>query len=170
MLLTRAPLSSIPKDAFPFDLHVLGTPPAFILSQDQTLRFRWGLTTYVVCSHYPIVKLLALPRAEITLPTLPFPVKAFLPSLRAVGSTLIRLKTPAGLSACCSHPSSHYLLVNLRDVVPHSNTTGRYYTRINFFYKAKSRIGSLRITINQIYILITLNDPLQFGTSLIGTT
>ena len=22
---------------FPFDLHVLGTPPAFILSQDQTL-------------------------------------------------------------------------------------------------------------------------------------
>jgi hypothetical protein len=23
---------------FPFDLHVLGTPPAFILSQDQTLR------------------------------------------------------------------------------------------------------------------------------------
>ena len=22
----------------PFDLHVLGTPPAFILSQDQTLR------------------------------------------------------------------------------------------------------------------------------------
>ena len=29
--------------AFPFDLHVLSTPPAFILSQDQTLhkkRFR----------------------------------------------------------------------------------------------------------------------------------
>ena len=24
--------------AFTFDLHVLGTPPAFILSQDQTLR------------------------------------------------------------------------------------------------------------------------------------
>ena len=34
MLLTRAPLS--PKTSF--DLHVLGMPPAFVLSQDQTLR------------------------------------------------------------------------------------------------------------------------------------
>ena len=34
MFLTRAPLSL----ARPFDLHVLGTPPAFILSQDQTLH------------------------------------------------------------------------------------------------------------------------------------
>ena len=36
MLLTRPPLD--PKS--PFDLHVLGTPPAFILSQDQTLQIR----------------------------------------------------------------------------------------------------------------------------------
>ena len=34
-LLTRPPLS--PKR--PFDLHVLSIPPAFILSQDQTLHF-----------------------------------------------------------------------------------------------------------------------------------
>ncbi len=34
MLLTRPPLT--PKG--PFDLHVLGLPPAFALSQDQTLR------------------------------------------------------------------------------------------------------------------------------------
>ena len=34
VLLTRSPLGI----ATPFDLHVLGTPPAFILSQDQTLR------------------------------------------------------------------------------------------------------------------------------------
>ena len=34
VLLTRSPLIS-KRDAF--DLHVLGTPPAFILSQDQTL-------------------------------------------------------------------------------------------------------------------------------------
>ena len=34
MLLTRAPLT--PKGAF--DLHVLGLPPAFVLSQDQTLK------------------------------------------------------------------------------------------------------------------------------------
>jgi hypothetical protein len=38
VLLTRSPLSPNPKNGFSFDLHVLGTPPAFILSQDQTLR------------------------------------------------------------------------------------------------------------------------------------
>ena len=37
-LLTRSPLSCTTNDAIPFDLHVLGTPPTFILSQDQTLR------------------------------------------------------------------------------------------------------------------------------------
>ncbi len=36
VLRTRSPLRYIA--ASPFDLHVLGTPPAFILSQDQTLR------------------------------------------------------------------------------------------------------------------------------------
>ena len=35
VLLTRSPLIS-KRDSF--DLHVLGTPPAFILSQDRTLR------------------------------------------------------------------------------------------------------------------------------------
>ena len=34
-LRTRAPLT--PKGSF--DLHVLGMPPAFVLSQDQTLKF-----------------------------------------------------------------------------------------------------------------------------------
>jgi hypothetical protein len=34
VLLTRPPLSRVASAAF--DLHVLGTPPAFILSQDQT--------------------------------------------------------------------------------------------------------------------------------------
>src|SRR5688500_6456121 len=29
-----------PKDVHPLDLHVLGTPPAFVLHQDQTLRGR----------------------------------------------------------------------------------------------------------------------------------
>ena len=28
-----------PKTTFAFDLHVLSTPPAFVLSQDQTLQF-----------------------------------------------------------------------------------------------------------------------------------
>ncbi len=38
MLLTRSPLAGVPKDPLPFDLHVLGVPPAFVLSQDQTLQ------------------------------------------------------------------------------------------------------------------------------------
>jgi hypothetical protein len=40
VLLTRPPLS-IKEASFsstPLDLHVLGTPPAFVLSQDQTLH------------------------------------------------------------------------------------------------------------------------------------
>jgi hypothetical protein len=37
VLLTRPPLTSPPKERSPSDLHVLGTPPALILSQDQTL-------------------------------------------------------------------------------------------------------------------------------------
>ena len=35
--------SSTPEGAFPLDLHVLGAPPAFILSQDQTLQFELGV-------------------------------------------------------------------------------------------------------------------------------
>ena len=38
MLRTRSPLIPGPKPGSPFDLHVLGAPPAFVLSQDQTLR------------------------------------------------------------------------------------------------------------------------------------
>ena len=45
-LLTRPPLTyydlwRISVRSSPFDLHVLGTPPAFILSQDQTLMFKF---------------------------------------------------------------------------------------------------------------------------------
>ena len=36
-LLTRSPLTRRASSPRPFDLHVLGTPPAFVLSQDQTL-------------------------------------------------------------------------------------------------------------------------------------
>ena len=38
VLLTRPPLASLPKEIHSLDLHVLGTPPAFVLSQDQTLN------------------------------------------------------------------------------------------------------------------------------------
>ena len=40
VLLTRLPLNfdSIATTKIPHDLHVLGTPPALVLSQDQTLQ------------------------------------------------------------------------------------------------------------------------------------
>jgi hypothetical protein len=38
VLLTRSPLPHSIATAGPFDLHVLSTPPAFALSQDQTLQ------------------------------------------------------------------------------------------------------------------------------------
>ena len=38
VLLTRSPLIRGASSASSFDLHVLSTPPAFVLSQDQTLR------------------------------------------------------------------------------------------------------------------------------------
>ena len=40
VLLTRSPLSPKANSRFSFDLHVLSTPPAFVLSQDQTLRWK----------------------------------------------------------------------------------------------------------------------------------
>jgi hypothetical protein len=42
VFLTRPPLAahSIATAALPLDLHVLGLPPAFTLSQDQTLQLR----------------------------------------------------------------------------------------------------------------------------------
>ena len=44
MLLTRPPLISyqvLLLNMNPFDLHVLSTPPAFVLSQDQTLNLKF---------------------------------------------------------------------------------------------------------------------------------
>ena len=38
VLLSRLPLAPGPKPHCPFDLHALGAPPAFVLSQDQTLN------------------------------------------------------------------------------------------------------------------------------------
>ena len=37
--------TSSPKETFAFDLHVLSTPPAFVLSQDQTLQL------YILTNH-----------------------------------------------------------------------------------------------------------------------
>ena len=69
-LLTRSPLSNRIATITPFDLHVLSTPPAFILSQDQTLRKNifhqflgvsygsYWIDQVLASYHYSIVKVL----------------------------------------------------------------------------------------------------------------
>ena len=42
VLLTRPPLALF-EELHSLDLHVLGTPPAFVLSQDQTLTKKFNL-------------------------------------------------------------------------------------------------------------------------------
>ena len=64
MLLTRSPLYARPKASYSFDLHVLGAPPAFILSQDQTLRSKSALSG-VRCEIVP-VRLVIYPSSEST--------------------------------------------------------------------------------------------------------
>ena len=49
-LLTRPPLTYQPKSISSFDLHVLSMPPAFILSQNQTLKFNC-LKSLHLCSN-----------------------------------------------------------------------------------------------------------------------
>ena len=59
VLLTRAPVD--PEG--PLDLHVLGMPPAFVLSQDQTLRcVELDLNFYCVSDSSVVVVLSSLIR------------------------------------------------------------------------------------------------------------
>ncbi|MDB5161493.1 MAG: hypothetical protein JWM52_1, partial [Candidatus Saccharibacteria bacterium] len=50
--------SCTPEGALPLDLHVLGTPPAFILSQDQTLHINVSIskhmTQYLLRDHFDL--------------------------------------------------------------------------------------------------------------------
>ena len=75
------PFATLPPrriQGFPFDLHVLGTPPAFILSQDQTLRkftfrvyLQARLGTQSICLssyHSSVVKVLPKRRRSIARP------------------------------------------------------------------------------------------------------
>jgi hypothetical protein len=73
-LLTRSPLRHHIAITSPFDLHVLSTPPAFILSQDQTLRKNFRIFRYVKVTdltgitgfafyHSSVVKVLPIERA-----------------------------------------------------------------------------------------------------------
>ena len=58
-LLTRAPLYYLLQaEEFSCDLHVLSTPPAFILSQDQTLQLNYKYITWtqLINCHYLVFK------------------------------------------------------------------------------------------------------------------
>src|SRR5207247_10678260 len=50
VLLSRSPLAFPLAGIGPFDLHVLCTPPAFVLSQNQTLRQKIRPTFRSVCN------------------------------------------------------------------------------------------------------------------------
>ena len=60
-LLTRSPLRDNIAIISPFDLHVLGTPPAFILSQDQTLRKKIFLFSEIKFTDFRIERLVVFP-------------------------------------------------------------------------------------------------------------
>ena len=90
-LLTRAPLT--PKG--PFDLHVLSMPPAFVLSQDQTLKLTIP----------PVPLLTEKPRA-IGAPFIDFPVKS-LKNLTKVNMNDVP-DPPTGPSAPPTHPFQSY--------------------------------------------------------------
>ena len=85
-LRTRAPLSRPPKEPFPFDLHVLGLPLAFILSQDQTLRCT------IVLTQIFLLNLGFRLSSESRVPpqcSLGVPFKRFLPSRRSRGAGIL---------------------------------------------------------------------------------
>ena len=65
-LLTRPPLENQPKSISSFDLHVLSTPPAFVLSQDQTLMFNPSLNRFQMRQHLSTVKRFSLNFLEST--------------------------------------------------------------------------------------------------------
>ncbi len=56
-----------PKRTFSHDLHVLSTPPAFVLSQDQTLQFELGKanTSWLVRPRSPLHPPTPMPRMRV---------------------------------------------------------------------------------------------------------
>jgi hypothetical protein len=100
------PFATLPPrriQEFPFDLHVLGTPPAFILSQDQTLHSFFSMTLAIVVFdgspslttsyHSSVVKV-------------PLDKRSMLPHHLAL------VKTPEALLSRFSSPFEHLPLVS----------------------------------------------------------
>ena len=66
-LLTRPPLECQPKPTSSFDLHVLSTPPAFVLSQDQTLLFNPSRSSPMRANAPSINSISTLPESTVLL-------------------------------------------------------------------------------------------------------
>ena len=97
------PFATLPSrriQRFPFDLHVLGTPPAFILSQDQTLRKEL------------IFKSLSL---------LPFGSSTFTPNTRSYPQTPHEIRKPHRPPAhnllTCAQSSNRAILLSYHSLV-----------------------------------------------------
>ena len=69
-LLTRPPLIEGASSFSPFDLHVLGTPPAFVLSQDQTLRLILdrNSSSFTGSAFFKLVSSLFCPYSSVMVP------------------------------------------------------------------------------------------------------
>jgi hypothetical protein len=84
--------SSTPEGAFPHDLHVLSTPPAFVLSQDQTLQ--QGTTnnpnTQPTTNNQRAPEPPAKPEKRAKIPTTPPPQ----PNKQAQGRSIKKPKEP----------------------------------------------------------------------------
>ena len=97
VLRTRAPLSVPPKRNFPFDLHVLGTPPTFILSQDQTRR----LSLLLICT--------SILSAPVPGPKPVAPAVRLLPTLLLSSCVQSPLRQPCLLPKRSRAPAGHIL-------------------------------------------------------------
>ena len=99
-LLTRPPLKHLEASSLmsPLDLHVLGTPPAFVLSQDQTLMFNplhqpapTGQWRFLLVRNLTVLS--ALPSLYRFQGSLPSPLRPSL-SLAPLATTLTIILTP----------------------------------------------------------------------------
>ena len=111
MLLTRAPLnkSRIATQLAPCDLHVLNTPPAFVLSQNQTLRKNdFCKTLPLPCRNFRAFsnRVVSPPRGETNFFCAPFPgaQRTIQSSFSTRNGTGLLIKNDA-LSAPPAHPS-----------------------------------------------------------------
>jgi hypothetical protein len=123
-LLTRPPLRYfvVNYSISPLDLHVLGTPPAFVLSQDQTLKLN-------IYSHYCDFnnRLNLLKRINLL---------ASLYCLVFKDHLLISLAKFSSLICKCSRTSSAGLLFVCQRLTPTFTMIPKYVLFVNIFFKS----------------------------------